>query len=267
MDRTQLLAFTEEIKSLREYINYIEITSQNLQRDLQLSGQDANVHNFTLAKKKKFEYAAIIISLYGLLERYIEKWICHYLEKLPRVISNYADLPEKMRKNHFNASISLADKIITNKLGYDNELSKEEVITNLAKCVSGQQPYRLNQKAFTLKSSGNLKHNKIVELFNSLAIQDLNKQLLDDNQDFKNYLRDKRRDEISERGSFEAIKPEILYKEINDLVDRRNEIAHGGEVLDILSQPEMILYLDFLEKYCTEIFKVLETEFSRHFNH
>ncbi|MEY3401781.1 MAG: hypothetical protein RLZZ86_1396, partial [Cyanobacteriota bacterium] len=48
---------------------------------------------------------------------------------------------------------------------------------------------------------------------------------------------------------------------INDLVERRNQIAHGSEeVDDILSISELEPYIQFLEKYCQAIFQTLFEE-------
>ncbi|BAQ62695.1 hypothetical protein GM3708_3101 [Geminocystis sp. NIES-3708] len=55
---------------------------------------------------------------------------------------------------------------------------------------------------------------------------------------------------------------DVLYEKINDLVERRNEIAHGSIRLDnILSISELEPYIDFLEIYCQAILEVLNSEF------
>jgi plastocyanin len=57
------------------------------------------------------------------------------------------------------------------------------------------------------------------------------------------------------------IHTDILYNRINDLVERRNEIAHGSETLNIFSLSELEPYIEFLEKYCQAIFEVLVDQF------
>jgi len=57
------------------------------------------------------------------------------------------------------------------------------------------------------------------------------------------------------------IDTDILYNKINDLVERRNQIAHGSETLDnILDISELKLYIDFLETYCQSIYEILFDE-------
>jgi RiboL-PSP-HEPN len=58
---------------------------------------------------------------------------------------------------------------------------------------------------------------------------------------------------------------DILYNKINDLVERRNEIAHGSEAVDnILGLSELENYIQFLENYCQAIFEILSEEEIKH---
>lgn len=96
--------------------------------------------------------------------------------------------------------------------------------------------------------SGNLKHNKIVELFKLLNV-DLNDKLIK-NESLKQ--------EIGlQLNQISRIDKDILYNQINDLVERRNQIAHGSETLDILGFSGLEPYIQFLEVYCQAIFETL----------
>ncbi len=44
------------------------------------------------------------------------------------------------------------------------------------------------------------------------------------------------------------------------LVERRNQIAHGSTIFDILGISELEPYIEFLEKYCQAIFEILFEE-------
>lgn len=96
--------------------------------------------------------------------------------------------------------------------------------------------------------SGNLKHNKIVELFKLLNV-DLNDELIK-NESLKQEI-GLQPDQISRKDK------DILYNKINDLVERRNQIAHGSETLDILGLSGLEPYIQFLEVYCQAIFETL----------
>jgi RiboL-PSP-HEPN len=107
--------------------------------------------------------------------------------------------------------------------------------------------YQINTEAFVLLS-GNLKHDKIVELFKLFNI-DLNCELIK-NQNLNQEI-GLSPDRISRTDK------NILYNKINDLVERRNQIAHGSETLDILGISGLEPYIQFLEVYCQAIFETL----------
>ena len=73
------------------------------------------MHSFGKSKKI-FEYKAIIISLYGIIEKYIGIWIQEHIDTLPNIIKNYNDLPSTLRKNNFDLSIKLISLINENNL-------------------------------------------------------------------------------------------------------------------------------------------------------
>jgi hypothetical protein len=142
----------------------------------------------------------------------------------------------------------LINTITTRETAKYQHLTKEEVLKKLNDCIVNPTKYQINTDACVLLS-GNLKHNKIVELFNKLNL-DLNDELLK-NEELKN--------EIGlNQNTISRIEKDILYNKINDLVERRNQIAHGSEeVDDILSISELEPYIQFLDKYCQAIFQTL----------
>jgi predicted HAD superfamily phosphohydrolase len=142
----------------------------------------------------------------------------------------------------------LINTITSRETAKYQHFTKEEVLKKLNDCIVNPTKYQINTDAFVLLS-GNLKHNKIVELFNKLNL-DLNDELLK-NEELKN--------EIGlNQNTISRIEKDILYNKINDLVERRNQIAHGSEeVDDILSISELEPYIQFLEKYCQAIFQTL----------
>lgn len=77
------------------------------------------------------------------------------------------------------------------------------------------------------------------------------------NQTLTQHIQDEQQTE-----NISNLNQDILYNKINDLVDRRNEIAHGSEeaVNNILGYSEIEKYIEFLEKYCQAIFEILNEE-------
>ncbi|QSV68381.1 MAG: hypothetical protein HEQ12_16685 [Aphanizomenon flos-aquae DEX188] len=257
MNIESLENFTREVNQIREYLKHIQYVN-DVSAYAILETDNEQIRNLlnTLKEhdrsfrtdKRIFEYKASIISLYGLLEKYVELWIKEYLDSLSNVVPEYNKIDQKIRDNHFELSLKLINTITSRETAKYQHFTKEEVLKKLNDCIVNPTKYQINTDAFVLLS-GNLKHNKIVELFNKLNL-DLNDELLK-NEELKN--------EIGlNQNTISRIEKDILYNKINDLVERRNQIAHGSEeVDDILSISELEPYIQFLEKYCQAIFQTL----------
>jgi len=258
MNIQSLESFKKELNKIEEYLKHIEyvnnVTACSILESANGSEQINRLLN-TLKEhdrsfrtdKRIFEYKASIISLYGLLEKYVEIWIKEYLDSLSQVVPEYHQMDNKIRDNHFELSLKLINAVTTRESAKYQHLTKEEVLKRLNECIVNPSNYQINTDAFVLLS-GNLKHNKIVELFKYLNL-DLNNELLK-NESLNN--------EIGlDRTTISQKSKDDLYNKINDLVERRNQIAHGSEVLDLLGISTLEPYIQFLEKYCQAIFEIL----------
>lgn len=189
------------------------------------------------ASKRKFDYSSIIISLYGLVENYVEKFCFQYSEKVQEIYPTYDLLETKLKDNHFSLSIELIKKITETKHLKFANINKENVINNLSNCITGQQNYKLNKEAFAL-NTGNLKHSKICDTIRNFNIN----------------LEDKLKNKLGIN-----VQTENGFNLIDELVQRRNEIAHGNTE-NILDISEIFPYVDFVEKYLINIGFVLNDE-------
>ncbi|MEG5059866.1 MAE_28990/MAE_18760 family HEPN-like nuclease [Microcoleus sp. A2-C5] len=256
MNITSLERFKAEVNQIREYLKHIQYVSDvvgyaileedNEQIKALLNRLKEHDRSFR-TDQRIFEYKAAIISLYGLLEKYVEIWIKEYLDSLSRLVPEYNQIDKKIINNHFELSLKLINTMISRESPKYQHLTKEEVLKKLNTCIVSPTNYQINTEAFVLLS-GNLKHNKIVELFTLFNI-DLNGELIKNenlNQEIGlSYDRISRADK------------NILYNKINDLVERRNQMAHGSETLDSLDISELEPYIQFLEVYCQAIFETL----------
>jgi RiboL-PSP-HEPN len=256
MNQVSLNDFKKEINEISEYFRHIEHISNVISLDncegLPSLQQLQEHHIKFRTSRKKFEYKASIISLYGLLERYIEIWIHEYLGSLCKLIDSYARLDEKLQENHFDLSVKLIAIITSRENAKYQHLSKEIIINKLHKCISNSDKYSINPEAFTI-SSGNLKHKRIVSLFETINIS-LNSELKI-NKTLQSYFQSER--QIS---NIANLSTENLFNIIDDLVERRNQIAHGSDISDILDISALEPYLRFLEKYCQAVFEILNKE-------
>jgi hypothetical protein len=256
MNITSLNNFKKEVNQVKEYLKHIEIVDNIIAYSILENDNDQikkilnnlKEHSNSFKRDKKiFEYKAAIISLYGLLEKYIETWIKEYLESLCRVVRDYNEIDEIIKNNHFEFSLKLINSIISRESAKYQALTKEKVLEKLNNCIASPTNYQINTEAFVLLS-GNLKHKKIVELFKHININ-LNNELV------KNENLNKEIGLSKDRISHED--KDILYNKINDLVERRNQIAHGSETLEILGISALEPYVQFLEVYCQAIFEAL----------
>lgn len=251
MQSRSLEMFIEDIESIREYIKNICLANEVGKSNF-VSSDDSvvnfrnHLHEFGVAKKL-FEYKAITISLYGVLEKHIGLWIKEHVSRLPKLVLKYNDFSEKFREDHFNLSIKLISLISENRSSKYEFAKREDVLARLNSCMDNSHNYDLNSDAFYLHS-GNLKHSKIAEAFNYLGIK-LTSRLKAVGGRPSGFLIGIGSN-ISNRG-------DELFTLIDDLVVRRNEISHGESVDNILNVTEFRDYIDFLEGYGRAVFQVL----------
>ncbi|MEP6580252.1 MAE_28990/MAE_18760 family HEPN-like nuclease, partial [Microcoleus vaginatus GB2-A3] len=185
MNIASLERFQTEVNQIREYLKHIQyvntvvghavLEEENQEIKALLNTLKEHDRSFRTAKRV-FEYKAAIISLYGLLEQYVETWIKEYLDSLSRLVPEYNQIDKKIRNNHFELSLQLINILITRENVKYQHLTKEEVLRKLNHCLCTLTDYEINTEAFVL-SCGNLKHNKIVDLFKLLNV-DLNSELI-----------------------------------------------------------------------------------------
>jgi len=231
-------SFKKEITEIRNHIKFIE----DLKVDI-----NSTCNSFIYSKsssKKKYEYNSLIISLYGIVENYIELLIKSYLETLENNIIVYNSLDRQIIENHFNLSIQLISKIIEKKHIKYSQFKKEDVVLNLNNCITNSGNYQFNKDAFII-NSGNLKHSKICDVFKNVVIN-----LDTDLRTFDDF----------------SLNTENNFIRIDELVQRRNEISHGNSS-EILDNSEIIPYIDFIEKYITSIYTILKKKFENEYNH
>lgn len=264
MDNSTLTSFHKEISQIKEYIKHVNYTDELASLNIPTLSVLSENEDFTvlLSKindlqkhyaeglgrdKRIFVYKAIIISLYGILEKYIEVWIKDYLSILPSIIP-YNDLSEKFRDGHFTLSMKLIDLVIDGKWDKYQHLTKEVVLERLHHCIQNPNSYSFNEDAFLIQS-GNLRHKRICEIFKHLEL-DLNDFLIKD-EELNNEIG------ISQDRIANTEK-DILYSKVNELVARRNTIAHGSTIDDILDNTAILPFINFINRYCKAIFKVLQ---------
>jgi len=255
--RASLTSFQEGIDDLNNFIKGIEKSSNLLKSNLKKE-QPIEEYLFSLdvfqehfrafhIKQTIYNYKTIIISLYGQLESFVETLIKSYLEVLSQIVTTYGKLPEDILKNHFNKSAELIQKI--DSLPKYQHLKKEDVIKNLNKCIETPTNYALNIDAYT-HHTANFKHDIIVQFFKQVGIEISNH--IREEQPFKGYLSEVHPDvEIPEQLN--------VYEKLNDLANRRNDVAHGAEI-NLLGIQDLLEHIRFVEAYGLSLYNVIYYE-------
>lgn len=251
MQSETLDLFIKDIHDIGEYMKYVDLVN-NVEVSTIDSSNTAlvelrdHLRSFGVSKKI-FEYKSITISLYGILEKHIGIWIKEYITQLSEIITNYSDLSDKFREHHFSLSIKLIGLISEKKHTKYEGMKKEDILTKLSSCIEDPFNFQLNSDAFYLLS-GNLKHVKIVEALAYLEI-DLTSSLKIIGQRPEGFL--------YERSPNIGNKGKELFRPIDDIVARRNDISHGEDIDNIISISEFRERIDFLEGYGKAVFQTL----------
>ncbi|HAC66346.1 MAG TPA: hypothetical protein DCF68_23130, partial [Cyanothece sp. UBA12306] len=235
MLNTSLSWFNKSIENLK---NYIALSIKQREDLIDLSNETNLIKsNIKLQKiikdydnieslKKKIDYSAIVILLYGALEKYIEDVAKEYLNILSNLVSKYDNLPEKIKENYLQKSIDLLNNLKLDK--YQN-ISPNDVINNLYYCQSSNLSYKINTDSYT-QHTANFRYDTINQFFADLGIENINKKIIQ-NENFKTYLK---------LESIERVQYGIILSKIDQLVQIRNKISHGQLTDDIIDFIEPI---------------------------
>ena len=147
------------------------------------------------------QYNSIIICLYGCFEEFIDSIAAEYIRVINELCTSYKDLPKSLRNKHM---IKVGD-FLSNPQRYKGyELTVEECIKNIYMSIYSEEERTLNTELL-ITHGGNLKVDKIYDLFRDLGIKDLKTEL-------------------------ETKINKVRLKLLDDLIDQRNVISHSWEV-------------------------------------
>lgn len=224
--------YLKNLQNICEYIANIE-EQKTLMKEIQ-----KNNYNFLevdiYKMNKRFRevlntpvtYKAIIISLYGCYESYVDKLSNSLLDFWISMVKNYNDLSDSIRKKHIKQS----GEFLAHPQRFRNmELTEQDVIRNLNSCLQKREKFLLN-KELLLVHSGNLSIDHLLELFNDLGLKNSKEQILT-NKKYVKFISDKyelnvdcTKDFINKKNGGNS---KILFEELVKLVEQRNKVAHG----------------------------------------
>ncbi len=210
--------------------------------------------NPSLTDSRVYSYKNGIISLYGFLERFIEDAILEYLKEICRRAPSFESLPSDIKKNHLDVSIEHIYRVKRNRSISDSQrkLKLKAAIKNMNDCFTSIPEYRINLDAFVNHSS-NFRYESIHEIFTRIGVRGISKSCLKDEHLGRALSRKHSSAEMLEN----KILVSLLSTELEDLAQRRNEIAHGVRIDEIESLDLLENRIDVVKKYVNALNQVL----------
>ncbi len=183
--------------------------------------------------KRRQSYVSAIIVLYGALERYVEEAVSEYAGQLVVIHKEFQKLPEKLRAQHTKLTIDYLASLKDGRVRETEDISS--VVATLHDCLTGKTPFRLNARAFSLRSS-NMKFGRIREIMGNLDIQVHGRRVLAA-PSYARFLRDMTGISLKDMHDGEI---ESTLDHIDELVALRNDIAHGVANLESIEDSNIV---------------------------
>ncbi|WP_412503377.1 MAE_28990/MAE_18760 family HEPN-like nuclease [Shewanella indica] len=261
--------FTNNISSLIDHLNYEKSRGDFLKNIVrkyncksaikdEIEEYLNDVEKASLINAKKFTYTNSIISLYGYLENFIENIAVEFIQKLNQIDIPFTSLPKEIRRFHLESSIDLLKKVQRTKGNNRDQKNNriKKILLNMHTCAEEFENYQLNEEAFSLHTA-NFRYDSIHNLFCKIGIHGVPRISLSD-KELRSTLANKHTiDEDIERKIFVS----LLASELDDLAQRRNEIAHGSfdgelESIDLVIERALCLM-----KFGASVSKILNDYF------
>lgn len=248
--------FTE----LEKKINEIQDYNNAIKKLLNISGNDTSAlsvkKQFISAGGKVFHYSLIIVNAYGVVEWFTEHIIKAYLEDVSMLVDTYECLPETICNNHYSFTVELLKN--KGKMVKYQHLKDEDIIRNLYTCFFDQDNFVINTDAFTYHSS-NLRKDAINNMFINVGIENIINRITK-NEEFRIAVKEIEGEDDS---GIEMYTEDIFMERLNNIVERRNQIAHGATVDDIISADELDKYIIYVKGFLSAMYSEVFKEYLR----
>lgn len=183
--------------------------------------------------KRRQSYVSAIIVLYGALERYVEEAVAEYAEQLVLIHQEFQRLPERLRAQHTLLTIDYLASLKDGRVREAEDIAT--VIGTLHDCLNGKSPFKLNARAFSLRSS-NMKFGRVCEIMKNLDIQISRRRILA-TPSYSRFLHESSGLAAKDMQDSEV---ESALGHIDELVALRNDIAHGVSNLESIEDTDIV---------------------------
>lgn len=259
--KASLLIFESELDDLQHYIQELELESKLLSshinetapmiHELFLLQLQDHMSFSTIIKRRVFNYNCIIVTLYGYLEQFIESMLKAYVNHLNKIVPKYMELPSRITKHQIELSFRLLNRI--DQTRYRGAITPELLISNLYSCVTNSDKYQVNAEAFT-HHRANFRIDTIQESFSRVGISNISEKIKM-NTKFSTYLI-----EQFPGRKIANIRSKEIFFYLNDLAERRNDVAHGTPSEDILNNKYLSEYINFFSIFGLALYDIVRNE-------
>jgi hypothetical protein len=240
-----LVEFTKELEELEALVASITPVNKAL-----AELKDSVVRKY-VSVRRRFDYAAFAVALYASFEKFIEASIAEYAQLESRRL-RYLELPQKLVTKHRSQTAEMLSRGRIGEGRYAG-LTELELVKNLFECLNGIRPYTLN-KAAVIAHDVNLRVNEIDKLFAAVGIENVCHRIRRADALLNWYRETKDLSVLPQDG----VPGTLIEERIKDIVDRRNEIAHGGDIpTELPGENEMRDAISFIQAFVQSIFTII----------
>ena len=208
----------------------------------------------SVAARRRLAYSAVVVGLYGAFESFAEDLVMAFLRELDILCPHFSDLPQAVRDRHIEVSAQLLLNRGIDK--YKDRCDVDDVVHRLSRSAAGLGARRLNELAFTDHRS-NFRAESLNEFFRAAGVPDF-VQRIKGHPPFHDYLTN-----VEGVEAIERLSNAVVLKDLDDLAQRRNEVAHGAPAT-ILANESMLSRVSFIEQLGAAMFAVTDAELVRY---
>lgn len=212
----------------------------------------SEVANFTSGRT--YDYACATILLYGVLERFVEDLAIEYMDALTKRHQRYSNLPDKLRKAHFDQTVANLSR--TRDSRYNGNVDASQLAASLSSCLSDSVPYNFLPEPL-IHHSANFRVAVVDEFLGRIDIPSASRRALETHVFAAN---------IASLNESQRILPsrfETAWSLVNDLVERRNQVAHG-DTSNALAPSGLEPYCAEVKAYCLGLAQVARDSVAQH---
>lgn len=205
-------------------------------------------------QEKEYLYRSNVITLYGAIEHFVESLVDEYIDNVHSILPRSELLSQDVVNQYMNFGCDILGK--AERSGKFKGLLRIDIIESLYDTLKTNKTH-LRKEFFISSGGGNYNHEEIMKCFVNLGVKNV-RQCLKDEKPLSEYFSD------LHGKDYLRLEDGSLFHLIDDLVDRRNDLAHGGNNIPMLSDDEFRDYINFTEVFAEALCRVLRKDLAGH---